>query len=389
MQRFGHKHTDDPRRRGLPRHRVRTTAKRRDPYRPEVISSNTSSFRPEDLYGSGAAQLRPARDTGLTLQTRQERRAAAAAKRRRQWVVVIIVAVVFVFTAGFVWMRSSQKEAAAQLARLGSLFTPTARKGEGRADTDTEKDSADLAAARTTEANPPSGQGQGQGQGPVIADTAPTPLVASYKKLRIRLPVAPEDLTEVAFHPANFNYAVELKTHLPEMKLAEAKKKHGTGRDISVQPAGDEALLVGSCLKMWRSGRHTAVMTSMDIGARAGTPVRSSVDGTVTSVRVYRYDNKVDDYEIHVACDEAPGIEMVMIHVAKPKVQTGDRVTAGVTPVAEVRNLAKYVRNQLASYTSKKDPGNHTHIQFNDTRKSSYKARQRELAAKNWYSSIK
>ncbi|MDR1775376.1 MAG: M23 family metallopeptidase [Actinomycetes bacterium] len=357
---------------------LRSTAQRRDPERPRVITSNTSDWSIEQVYGSGVSPIRPARDAGLTLTTRAERRAAEKRRARTQRLVAAVVVLVIVFAAGMIWMASSNKAAEEQPF---SERTPSARGTTAAAGTNNGTGSGSDSAAGGSVAG-------ANDAGTTSSETSgsPTPIVATYKKMQVRLPVALEDLTEVAFHPANYGYAVKLSTHMPELSLEKAKKKKGTGRDISVQPAGADALLVGSCLKMWRSGRGTNVMTSMDIGAAAGTVTYAPVDGVVSSVRVYRYDNKVNDYEIHVACDDAPGIEMVMIHVKKPVVQTGDVVVGGVTPMAQVRNISKYVRNQLATYTG--DKGNHTHIQFNDTTAASYKARQKKLLSEGWYISI-
>lgn len=325
--------------------RVGTSAQRRDDHQPRKISSYDGSFRTGDLSRPG---LGPIRDAGLSLHGRRQSRAQA--KRRQQiFNYIIIVGIVLcLLTAGIAWMNVSNAK-----AKKTPLFGTSA--------------SAAKANAGKTTVSPAAQAGV----------TGPTPIVATYKDMQIYLPVNVADLTEVAFHQANFTYTVPLSTHMPLVTLDKAKKQKGTKRDKTVQQTGPDALLVGSCLRMWRSGRHTACTTAIDVGAPAGSTTYAPINGTVTAVKTYSFEGKVNDYEIHVKSDDYPNLEMVMIHVKDPTVKVGDVVVAGTTPLAQVRNMAQYVRNQLATYAP--EHGNHTHIQFNDITRSAYKTRQKQL----------
>jgi len=329
---------------------------------PRTISSNdylnTSLHenKPSSLLDT-ERPLRPARDAGLQLSSREERRIAREKRTQRHVIIIGVLASVIVFVAGFVWMQQSER-LAGTLAWFGSEMTSTP--------------STDTAALT------PSYQDDQPGVTDATdMDALPTPIIATYNELSLHLPVELEELTEIAFHPANYSYAQKLSSHLPEADLAQAKKQKSTGRDIRTQSTDEGARLVGECLKLWRSGRHASVMTALDVGAPAGSPVLASIDGTVTAVKKYRYEDKTDDFEIHIA-SVIPGIELVTIHVAKVTVEVGDEVFAGLTQIGSVRNIAKFTRPQLASYTG--DKGNHVHLQINDTQSAAYKARQKKLA---------
>lgn len=347
-----------------PRVRQRTGARRRDEHQPKQISSSDIEFRWDSGrtlgtsrhgrgkkrgetfdYSASYSGLGYARDAGMAVRSRREMREIVERKRRRTWTIAGIVVLVVALICGIGWMNSSNKDAIKLKLPASSAVVST---------TNTEAASAQTAAALEA-----------------------TPILGSYKNMEVHLPVAIKDLTEVAFHQANYSYTVKVKTHMPSTKLETMRKTKSSNRDISLQQNGPRALLVGSHIEMWRSGRHTAMGTAVDVGAKAGTTTISPIDGVVTKVKLYNFENKVNDYEIHIACTEYPGIEMVMIHVEKPQVQVGQTVVAGVTKIATVRNMSKYVRNQLASYAPQK--GNHVHIQFNDTTCSAYAKRQKEL----------
>ncbi len=199
---------------------------------------------------------------------------------------------------------------------------------------------------------------------------APTPYFASYKKLKLRLPVAVADLTEVGFHQASYAYARHLDTHLSEADNGDAKKARSTKRDLTAQSSAADAELVGEALVMWRS-RPGKPDSAADVGADPGSDVFSPVDGTVVKVKEFDLYGKYPDYEIHIQPAGYPGLDLVLIHVDDLSCAPGDRVAAGVTRIAAVRKLDKRVRPQLRSYTD--NGGHHTHLQINDATHPEYK----------------
>lgn len=364
-----------PRRPRTGRSRVGTPARRRDSEQPRVIRSSDVEYRYDggrtlgsttssrrhghrktQDYSAANRGLTYVGDAGMTVLSRRELRQAQ--QKRKQAITLSILAVVLILlvSSGMLWMNISNANARKALR----ANTVVAAKSSG----------SDPVANSTSEATVLAASNAS------VAER--TPIVGTIKSMKIYLPVPVNKLTEVALHQSAFNYSLKINTHLPKVSLESAKKNKGTKRDLSKQETGEGALLVGSHIEMWRSGRPSAMGTALDIGAKQGTPTYSPVDGTVTKIVKYRYDNKVNDYEIHVQCADYPYLEMVMIHVERPQVKVGQYVMGGVTQMAYVRDIAKYVRNQLATYAP--HSGNHTHIQFNNTTLDAYKARQKELA---------
>lgn len=199
----------------------------------------------------------------------------------------------------------------------------------------------------------------------------PTPIFATYKSLQLRLPVAVSDLTEVGFHQASYDWALPLKTPLPDADAEKSKKRKGTNRDISKQGTGADAVLTGKVLRMWRD-RPGKPNTAIDIGADPGTQLVSPIDGTVVLVKKYDLYNNPDyrDYQIHIQPDGMPELDLVMIHIKDPTVKAGDRVMAGISPIGKVRKFSDRMNLQLEHYTS--STGDHTHVQINDTTDPEY-----------------
>jgi hypothetical protein len=191
----------------------------------------------------------------------------------------------------------------------------------------------------------------------------PTPILASRGNVILRLPVAVDDLTEVGFHQASYDYALSMETPLPDADMESVKAKKSSARDKSLQQAGPDAVLTGSVLRMWRD-RPGKPDSALDVGAAPGSTVFAPVEGTVVLVKPYDLYGKYPDVQIHVRPDANAKIDCVLIHVADPVVKAGDHVSAGVTPIGAVRKLADRMNMQLGHYTP--EGGNHVHVQLND-----------------------
>ena len=356
---------------------ARTRVQRRDEFQPKVVTSNHDIEAWDTVFGKGSG-LQPVRDTGIALQSRRDMRLA---QKKKRFNVVLFVALGCFFVllfAGIIWMQRSDargRKLAEKSTATAAAKSTTSGSAKNTHSSAGRKVPASIASSSLTD-------GVGltltqEAKEESVTAAAPTPQVATYKKLKIHLPVSVKNMTEVAFHQASYSYALPMKTHLPFYDLGKAKKQRGTKRDKSIQPVGPNALLCGSALKYWRSGRSTAAMTALDCGAAPGSLVYAPVSGTISRVCTYNYENKVDDYEIHIVPEGYPDIEVVLIHVKSPYVIAGDTVAAGVTPLARVRKMSAYVRNQLGTYA--KEAGNHTHMQINDTKCAAYKQRQAHL----------
>ncbi len=161
-----------------------------------------------------------------------------------------------------------------------------------------------------------------------------------------------------------------MKTPLKDAKVSESNAHRGTGRETSTQPTGADAVLVGKVIRMWRD-RPGKPDTAADVGARPGSLVVSPVTGTVVKIKSYKLYGKWADYELHIVPDGYPSIDIVMIHIASPKVKVGQRAIAGITQVGTVRKLSDKVTDQLAQYV--KGGGDHVHLQVNNANYPGYK----------------
>ncbi|MGV8083478.1 MAG: M23 family metallopeptidase [Coriobacteriia bacterium] len=288
----------------------------------------------------GASALAPVRDTGLAVRRGVDRQRDAQRKRTLRTGAFVVILVVVVLGGFTLWRAMSDRAVEGEkVVSLASLQT------------------ANSAAASTKAAAAP------------VQD--PTPIFATYGDLSFRLPVAVSTLTEVLFHQASYSYALHLATPMPIADLASAANKAGTHRDISAQPKGDDAVLVGSVLQVWRSGRSGKPDTAVDVGAEAGSDVYAPLSGTVVKVKPYLLYGKYDDIEVHIQPTGHPELDLVLIHVDGITVTPGTQVTAGVTKIGTIRLLSNRLKDQLADYSP--GSGDHVHVQLNDAHNANYK----------------
>lgn len=319
-----------------PRHRITTGVRRDDGVR--VIRSNMSDTH-VTVHGLGSV-----RDTGLAVEGRIARQRRHRERARRRAIAWSLVAVLAVSAGAFSWWSSSERRAAA---------TPL---------TEATAPSATTTPAHKTPATTISSVR------PILPSA--TPIFATYGSLKIHLPVAVTDLTEVGFHQASYTYALHMKTPLVEADNSDTHDAHGTGRVASTQPTGEDAVLQGKFIRMWRD-RPGTPDTAADVGAPPGSNVYAPVSGTIVKIKAYKLYGKYDDYEIHIQPKGWPNLDLVMIHVTDLSSTVGENVVAGETRIAAIRKLSDRVRHQLAEYTA--DGGDHTHIQLNNAKDPRYK----------------
>ena len=281
-----------------------------------------------------APNLRDLPDTGIRLRRRAERQRKRAAANRRL-AATLMIALTLAVVGVAVLAKQAEPGTADGL--------PFLRR-------------SDLPANRTV-------------MRPARPEIQPTPLFASHKGIKLRLPVAVDELTEVGFHQASYDYALPLSTPLPDASLSKAKKRKGTGRDISKQEAGEDAVLTGKVLRMWRT-RPGKPNTAVDVGAKPGSVVFAPVTGTVVLVKKYKLYDRYTDFQIHIIPDGRTSVDCVLIHIDRPLVKAGDRVFAGLTHMAEVRRFSDKMNMQLGHYT--KGGGDHVHVQLNDVKHPEY-----------------
>ena len=206
---------------------------------------------------------------------------------------------------------------------------------------------------------------------------APTPVFASLRDVRLRLPVPAAAVTVLVFHQSSYRDTVPLSSLVASgsparareaVKAARSTLKAGGEATVAATPEDasedSDGVWTGYALQLWRSNSGGKQDTAIDCGASAGTPVFSPVDGTVMQIRPYKLYKKYDDFEIHIKPDAWDDLDVIVLHVTDPAIAEGQRVVGGVTRIASVRNLASVVSGlQLRNYTL--DGGNHTHVQVN------------------------
>lgn len=82
-------------------------------------------------------------------------------------------------------------------------------------------------------------------------------------------------------------------------------------------------------------GRGTGAATAIDIAMPVGRQVFAPVTGTVTAVSPYTLYGKYADTIIVIQPDDAPDVQLKVLHVTGPQVAIGDHVEAGRTPLAD------------------------------------------------------
>jgi murein DD-endopeptidase MepM/ murein hydrolase activator NlpD len=307
-----------------------------------VDSQPVTSAAPTSL--GEEPRLAPALDAGIAVQSRAERAAADAVRRQRTMLFGIAGAVVALTIGGMTWHGASDRMAA--LSPLVGPSSPTATSTASAAE-----------GGQASKATP-----------------AATPIFATCKGVKLALPLPVKSLTEIGFHQASYSWAIPMKTSMKDADMDQVAKIKSTGRDLDEQPDGPDGKLTGQVLRMWRN-RPGKPDTAVDVGAKkAGTLVLSPVTGTVVRIKEYKLYGRYPDYEMHIIPDDTTDIDVVLIHISDLQCEVGDRVEAGLTPVAKVRKLSDKFKDQLARYT--KTAGDHVHLQVNDSGAKGYKGLQ-------------
>lgn len=173
-----------------------------------------------------------------------------------------------------------------------------------------------------------------------------TPPLARAGELELWLPAA-EPLV-VAFHEASHVSAGPLD---PIGVLAD--DRNTTRTDL---PADDDA--GGPYLVLSSRGRAAGPTSAVDVVLLEGTAVLSPVTGTVSDVREYLLYGRHRDVRVEIVPEARPDLRVVIIHVDGVTVDAGDRVDAGVSPLAATARLLPF-----ASHVDREtEPERHPHV---------------------------
>ena len=165
----------------------------------------------------------------------------------------------------------------------------------------------------------------------VAAGDAPVPapdpeawrehVLAEHDGVAIHQPSA--DVPLVGFHEAAAPGALDVEpAATPDDQQGRAPVEHA---------GGDDDL---DTMVLPTRNRPTAPATAMDVAVPAGEVVHAPVTGTVTAVDPYMLYGRHPDTRITIQPEGRPDLQLVVLHVTGHDVAVGDRVEAGVTPIA-------------------------------------------------------
>lgn len=165
----------------------------------------------------------------------------------------------------------------------------------------------------------------------------PEQVIATVDNVAVHLPVDPERVTAIVYHPLNNRSAV------------------------AFAPAGD--VEHDTAPRLGRDGPETA---GLDVGAAAGTTVYAPVDGVVASVADYTVSGSTQGYEVVIEPASGSGAVLRMTHLeaggASERPTVGTAVRAGATVLGQVRDFSPIAEQELAEFSH--DEGNHTHLEM-------------------------
>jgi hypothetical protein len=149
---------------------------------------------------------------------------------------------------------------------------------------------------------------------------------AAVDGLALALPHPAPEL--VAFHEASRPEALPLDP-VGRLTVNENPTKFTPGEDT----AGPDYVVLSS------RGRSRPATSAVDIVVPEGAFAAAPVTGRVVEVRQYDLYGRVRDWRVVIEPEDRPDLHVVLIHLHQPGVAPGDRVEAGVTPLAAARLL--------------------------------------------------
>lgn len=185
-------------------------------------------------------------------------------------------------------------------------------------------------------------------------EAGPEVVVAEADGLGISPPIRPADLTGLGYHPEGENL-VELQPRGKNLSANALLGLFGGGsspEDIRYYTMG-------------RERREGPITGALDVGAEAGAGVYAPVTGVVTAVRPDPTMQSTTIVEIKPA--EAPNtrVRVSLLQDISGDIGPEAQVTAGVTKLGSVADLASILKPQLAEHTG--GSGNHITVSVSDS----------------------
>lgn len=174
-------------------------------------------------------------------------------------------------------------------------------------------------------------------------------------------PPAPTRGTGTGFQPYSTAGPVLL---VHPVALAELVGFHESGHDGGIhQDATDTAVRPFTLPTRYRG---TGSRTAADVVVPPDTQVRSPVTGTVKSAGTYVLYCRYRDDKVVIRPDAAPEWEVTVLHITGVQVRAGDRVVAGITPIAPRATPLPFA-SQIDAYTAT-PAWPHVHVEVLDPR---------------------
>jgi hypothetical protein len=191
--------------------------------------------------------------------------------------------------------------------------------------------------------------------------TPPTPHTgrfASVRGLQLYLPASHPVL--IGYHEASYGVALALSPS------GRCVRDYNRTKFRKPPPGPGPHYFV-----MSSRGRGRSATSAADIAMHKGTIIRSPVTGVVVGAKPYRLYGRYPDDRIVIRPDAVRGIQVVVIHAQRVRVQRGERVFAGVTPIGVPRVFP--FRSQVNDYIGPGIP--HVHIEVNKIGASRHQAK--------------
>lgn len=180
-------------------------------------------------------------------------------------------------------------------------------------------------------------------------EAGPDVVVAEADGLEISSPIRPANLTGLGYHPEGESV----------VGLSPRGKNLSANPLLSVFSGASNPEDIRYYV-MDREEREGPISGALDVGAEAGVKAYAPVTGVVTAIRPDPTMQTANIVEIKPA--EAPNTRVLVSLLQDVSAGIGPDapVTAGMTELGSVADLASVLKPQLAEYT--KDPGNHVTV---------------------------
>ena len=192
------------------------------------------------------------------------------------------------------------------------------------------------------------------GAAPAAPDAPPAP-VAVFDGLELTVPSSQTEL--VGFHESLSAAAPDLTPQAPPQADLNARPVPPPADGTA--PAGEPPLVV-----LPSRDRPGGPTSAMDIAVPAGDDVHAPVTGTVRMAAPYTLYGKYPDVHLEIEPDGRPDLRVVVIHVDEVRVQPGDRVVAGETPIAGTARQFPFASQVDRFVDSDGQPATHVHVEL-------------------------